>query len=116
MSAALALVFAGVLGALEVVAASSAHERLGGDSPKPLGLTHANLNPRLLATQYAVRGRLLDRAKELEAAGREVCKCNIGNPHALGAKPLRWIRAVLALCVDTDLLAHAEAAVRAKAW
>ena len=104
----LAMAFTAVLGAAEVFGASLSHDNIGGDAYKPLGLTPENLNPRLIKTQYAVRGRLLDRAKELEAAGRAVCKCNIGNPQALGAKPLRWIRAVLALCVDSDLLTLAE--------
>ena len=73
-----------------------------------LGLTQDNLNPRVVATEYAVRGRLLDRARELEASGRSVCKCNIGNPQALGAKPLQWVRSVLSLCVNTELLELAE--------
>ena len=78
---------------------------VGTDS---IGLTHENINPRVIETEYAVRGRLLERAKELEASGREICKCNIGNPQALGAKPLRWVRSVLSLCINRELLELAE--------
>mmetsp|Transcript_7569 Transcript_7569/g.19843 ORF Transcript_7569/g.19843 Transcript_7569/m.19843 type:complete len:535 (-) Transcript_7569:537-2141(-) len=75
-----------------------------------LGLTASNLNRRVINAEYAVRGRLLDRAKELEKAGRSVVKCNIGNPQALGQRALGWIRSVLALCTNPDLLEAAEAA------
>ena len=59
-------------------------------------------------TQYAVRGPIVARAKELERAGREIIYCNIGNPHALGQKPLTFVRQVLALCQYPDLLERAE--------
>jgi aspartate/methionine/tyrosine aminotransferase len=55
-------------------------------------------------TQYAVRGPIVDRARELERAGREVIYCNIGNPQALGQKPLTYLRQVLALCQYPDLM------------
>lgn len=35
-------------------------------------------------------------------------KCNIGNPQALGQSPLSWIRQVLSLCVNPDLLIAVE--------
>uniref|UniRef100_A0A7S0JGZ5 Aminotransferase class I/classII large domain-containing protein n=1 Tax=Calcidiscus leptoporus TaxID=127549 RepID=A0A7S0JGZ5_9EUKA len=75
-----------------------------------LGLTADNINPRVVAAEYAVRGRLLDRAVELEALGRTVVRCNIGNPQALGQTPLTWVRQVLSLCVNPELLEAAEAA------
>jgi aspartate/methionine/tyrosine aminotransferase len=58
-------------------------------------------------TQYAVRGPIVTRAQELERAGREVIYCNIGNPQALGQKPLTYLRQVLALCQYPDLLDRA---------
>ena len=58
-------------------------------------------------TQYAVRGPIVARAKDLERSGREVIYCNIGNPHALGQKPLTYLRQVLALCQYPDLLSRA---------
>lgn len=76
----------------------------------PLGLTSQNLNRRVVNAEYAVRGRLLDRAKELEKAGRSIVRCNIGNPQALGQRALSWVRAVLSLCTNPELLEAAEAA------
>jgi aspartate/methionine/tyrosine aminotransferase len=58
-------------------------------------------------TQYAVRGPIVARAQELERSGREIIYCNIGNPHALGQKPLTYLRQVLALCQYPDLLDRA---------
>ena len=80
-----------------------------------LGLTAENLNKRVLAAEYAVRGRLLDRAVELESAGQQVVRCNIGNPQALGQLPLRWIRSVLSLCINPSLLEACEEALKANA-
>jgi aspartate/methionine/tyrosine aminotransferase len=54
--------------------------------------------------EYAVRGPLVDRAQELERQGREIVFCNIGNPQALRQRPLTWIRQVLALVEDPELL------------
>ncbi len=79
------------------------------DTPT-LGLTLDNLSPLVKHAEYAVRGRLLSRAVELAADGRDIVRCNIGNPQALGQRPLTWIRQVLALSVNPDLLAAAEAA------
>jgi len=55
-------------------------------------------------TQYAVRGPIVARAQALERAGRAVIYCNIGNPQALGQRPLTWVRQVLALCEYPELL------------
>ena len=52
----------------------------------------------VLATEYAVRGPIVDRAQELEKQGREIIYCNIGNPQSLGQKPITWLRQLLALC------------------
>ena len=61
-------------------------------------------------TEYAVRGPIVARARELEREGREVIYCNIGNPHAFGQKPLTWIRQVLALSEYPELIQrHADA-------
>jgi alanine transaminase len=55
-------------------------------------------------TQYAVRGPIVARAQALERAGRTIIYCNIGNPQALGQRPLTWVRQVLALCEYPELL------------
>jgi aspartate/methionine/tyrosine aminotransferase len=55
-------------------------------------------------TEYAVRGPIVARAQELERAGREIIYCNIGNPQALGQRPITWVRQVLALAEYPALL------------
>jgi alanine transaminase len=76
-------------------------------------LTLATTNPKVRAAEYAVRGAVLDRAMELQAeleSGSstlpfdKVVKCNIGNPQALGQKPLTFVRQVLCLCMNPELL------------
>ncbi len=62
----------------------------------PVRLTDLSLT--VLETQYAVRGPIVARAAELERAGRRILYGNIGNPQALGQKPLTYIRQTLALC------------------
>ncbi|WIA15746.1 hypothetical protein OEZ85_002361 [Tetradesmus obliquus] len=79
------------------------------------------LNPRLLEAQYAVRGELCLRAEELKKT-KEIIYTNVGNPQALGAKPLTFVRQVIALCAapfllddpNTPLLFPADAIERAK--
>jgi aspartate/methionine/tyrosine aminotransferase len=55
-------------------------------------------------TEYAVRGPIVARARALELQGREIIYCNIGNPQALGQKPLTWVRQVLALVEYPELM------------
>jgi aspartate/methionine/tyrosine aminotransferase len=68
----------------------------------PVRLTDLSLT--VLETQYAVRGPIVARAAELEKAGRRILYGNIGNPQALGQKPLSYIRQTLALCEYPALL------------
>jgi len=56
----------------------------------------SDLSDAVLHTHYAVRGPIVARAQELEHLGREIIYCNIGNPQALGQKPLTYVRDVLA--------------------
>ncbi len=67
-----------------------------------------DLNESLLAAEYAVRGPIVQRAQELEAAGRKIIYCNIGNPQALKQKPLSYIRQVLSLLEYPELLEKPE--------
>jgi aspartate/methionine/tyrosine aminotransferase len=73
----------------------------------PVRLTDLSLT--VLETQYAVRGPIVARAAELERAGRRILYGNIGNPQALGQKPLSYIRQTLALCEYPALLDSAMA-------
>ena len=56
-----------------------------------------NVNAKLLEAHYAVRGKIVSRAVELEAQGKKIIYCNIGNPQALKQKPLTFLRQVLSL-------------------
>ena len=69
-------------------------------------LTIANLSKKLLRAEYAVRGPIVVRAQQLEAQGRKVYYCNIGNPQALKQPPLTYIRQLLSLLEYPALLEH----------
>ncbi|XP_025411330.1 alanine aminotransferase 2 isoform X2 [Sipha flava] len=71
-----------------------------------------NMNPNVRIMEYAVRGPLLIRATQIEnelktgveKPFKEVLKANIGDCHAMGQKPITFIRQVLALVAQPDLL------------
>lgn len=76
-------------------------------------LTLKNLSPAVKNVQYAVRGKVVIRAGELEKEIREqkdklpfdkVIRANIGDCHATGQKPITFLRQVMALCAYPDLL------------
>ncbi|CAL9193746.1 glutamate--glyoxylate aminotransferase 2-like isoform X1 [Musa acuminata AAA Group] len=71
-------------------------------SPKPLDYESLNENVKKVA--YAVRGELYLRASELQKEGKKIIFTNVGNPHALGQKPLTFPRQVVALCQAPFLL------------
>lgn len=68
-------------------------------------ITIDNLNPCIIRMEYAVRGPLVIRASEIEKElqnnvqkpFKTVIKANIGDCHAMGQKPITFIRQVLAL-------------------
>jgi len=55
------------------------------------------VNRNVLDLEYAVRGPIPQRAAQLRREGRKIIPCNIGNPQALGQKPLTFYRQVLSL-------------------
>lgn len=75
-------------------------------------ITLDNMNSNIVKMQYAVRGPLVIRATEIEKDLRkgvkkpfkEVLRANIGDCHAMGQKPLTFLRQVLTLCVSPQLL------------
>lgn len=69
-----------------------------------------NVNSKLLEAHYAVRGKIVNRAHELEAQGRKIIYCNIGNPQALKQKPITFVRQVLSLLEYPDLMSRPETA------
>merc|ERR1719181_668487 len=83
------------------------------------GLTVETANRAAVECEYAVRGEVVVAAGALEAKLAEpgnalpfekVVRCNIGNPQALGQKPVTFFRQVLALCDWPALLDMPEAA------
>lgn len=68
------------------------------------GLDYETLNENVKKVQYAVRGELYLRASELQMEGKKIIFTNVGNPHALGQKPLTFPRQVVALCQAPFLL------------
>ena len=54
--------------------------------------------------EYAVRGRIPQRAEELKELGRTIIPCNIGNPQALGQAPLTFYREVISILEYPKLL------------
>ncbi|XP_067107475.1 alanine aminotransferase 2-like [Osmerus mordax] len=75
-------------------------------------LTVDNMNPHVKRVEYAVRGPIVQRAVQIEKELREgvkkpfteVIKANIGDAHAMGQRPITFLRQVLALCAYPDLL------------
>lgn len=57
-------------------------------------------NPNVIEMEYAVRGPIPMRAAELRQQGMRTIPCNIGNPQALGQRPLSYYRQVLSLLED----------------
>ncbi|KAK4263142.1 hypothetical protein QN277_028602 [Acacia crassicarpa] len=88
--------------------------------PRPLDFESINENVK--RAQYAVRGELYLRASELQKEGKKIIFTNVGNPHALGQRPLTFPRQVVALCQapflledpNVGLLFPADAIARAK--
>lgn len=70
------------------------------------------LNPNVKTMQYAVRGPIVIRANELEKElkngaekpFRSVIKANIGDAHAMGQRPISFVRQVLSCVANPELL------------
>lgn len=75
-------------------------------------IKRTQLSPRILEAEYAVRGPIVQRAQELEEAGRKIIYCNIGNPQALEQRPLTYIRQLLCLLEYPELLERPEVLAR----
>lgn len=75
-------------------------------------LTMETLSPAVKNVQYAVRGKIVIRAGELEKELKQgqakpferVIRANIGDCHATGQKPITFLRQVMALCAYPDLM------------
>ncbi len=71
------------------------------------------LSPAVKNVQYAVRGKVVIRAGELEQQLKKndqkldfdkVIRANIGDCHATGQKPITYLRQVMALCCYPELM------------
>lgn len=80
---------------------------------KERGLTLDSVPQKILDAEYAVRGEIVTRSFKIEkqlAQGNhtlpfdELVACNIGNPQAVGAKPVTFHRQVLSLLSNPSLL------------
>ena len=95
-----------------IISAAAAQNSSSGSSQTCEALSVDNISPLVVKAEYAVRGRLLARAMELEAvlkAGgdaaaalpfKRIVRCNIGNPQAVGQKPTTFVRQVLSLVMN----------------
>jgi len=79
--------------------------QVGNRKPKVDGDDYYSLNKTTMSQsvrkiQYAVRGQIAMKADKLKAQGKDIIFTNIGNPQAVGQRPITYFRQVLAL---TDL-------------
>ncbi|PSN39700.1 Alanine aminotransferase 2 [Blattella germanica] len=80
------------------------------------------INPQVTGIEYAIRGPIPARAnqfaKELAAGEKkpftEVIKLNLGDCHAMGQKPITFIREVLALALYDPLFDNPDISCDAK--
>jgi aspartate/methionine/tyrosine aminotransferase len=65
-----------------------------------------DVNQNIFEMEYAVRGPIPKRAAELRNQGKTTIPCNIGNPQALGQKPITFYRQVLSLIEEPSKIAR----------
>lgn len=73
------------------------------------------VNPNVKAMEYAVRGPIVMRANEIELdimkgdtsyPFDKIMKCNIGDAHATGQKPITFIRQLMATCLYPEFFVN----------
>jgi aspartate/methionine/tyrosine aminotransferase len=67
-----------------------------------------SLNPKVQKAEYAVRGPIVVLAQELEKQGKEIAYFNIGNPLRFDQKPLTYVREIISLLHNPNLLENEE--------
>jgi len=80
------------------VTPSGVGEQCSSKPVKSYSLNESTMSQSLRKMQYAVRGEVVMKADQLAAEGMAITYTNIGNPHAVGQKPLTYYRQVMALC------------------
>jgi hypothetical protein len=74
-------------------------EGIGKEGEKPeYSWNESSMSQSLRKMQYAVRGEVVMAAEKMAAEGKEIIYTNIGNPQAVGQKPITYYRQVLSLC------------------
>lgn len=89
---------------------NSSSDKMPGQTNKCLQLD--NINPNFITMEYAVRGPLVIRAGEIEKELKQgvkkpfdyVIRANIGDCHAMGQKPITFLRQLLNLTFEPELL------------
>ncbi|KAJ8904002.1 hypothetical protein NDN08_000532 [Rhodosorus marinus] len=75
------------------------------EDPKPFAVLHpTTINENVVHAEYAVRGKLYNAAVERAQSGKKVIYTNVGNPHAVGQKPITFFRQVLALITYPEMM------------
>lgn len=74
------------------------------NTPKEKVLTPATVNQNFLKCKYEVRGEIYLAAVKRTEEGKEVIYTNVGNPQALGQKPITFNRQVMSLMMAPFLL------------
>ncbi|CAL1131779.1 unnamed protein product [Cladocopium goreaui] len=90
----------------------------------PHKFTVQDMDNKIRMAKYAVRGAVPARAGELAQqlkAGEKLpfdrlVFCNIGNPHAVGQKPITFYRQVAAAVTDPSLLSAGVTWGRGRSW
>ncbi len=62
------------------------------------------VNQNIIEMEYAVRGPIPQKAAQMSAQGIHTIPCNIGNPQALGQKPISYYRQITSLVEFPTLL------------
>ncbi|KAL3700983.1 hypothetical protein R1sor_019005 [Riccia sorocarpa] len=108
---------AGSTGPASSGASTGLVRHLSSSSPWNPPITVDTINPKVVKTEYAVRGEIVARAQlvQQELATKpsshpfqEIVSLNIGNPQSLGQQPVTFFREVLALCDYPALLDKSE--------
>ncbi|XP_051187686.1 alanine aminotransferase 2 isoform X2 [Lolium perenne] len=85
---------------------------------KTASITAETINPRIKTFNYEPRGEIATLAERLQEELKknpgsrpfqEIIYCNLGNPQALGQRPITFFREVLSLCDNPTLLHRDEA-------
>ena len=103
-----------VLSSVVALTAMGQADVMNGHAHVSFPLSADNINPKVKEAQYAVRGEIVARAKEIEndlKKGKklpfdQVIYCNIGNPQQLGQVPITFFRQVLAICDYPNVRLH----------